>query len=92
MIFQDFPLWLGVAFPKDRWHAKSLVVFIYAIETAQMLIMTNDCWNAYVDGFGDVPGLDNVQNEWLAAPVFTAIGKCPLLGGSAIVELMHRKQ
>lgn len=51
------------------------MVFVYIIEIAQTLIMTNDCWNTFVKGFGHLDGLDDVRNSWLAAPIFTAIGE-----------------
>ena len=50
------------------------MLFIYLIETAQTLVMTNDCWKTFVKGFGDVSALNDVFNEWLAVPLFTAIG------------------
>ena len=67
--------WYYLAFPRDKWHTKSIVIFIYILDTAQALIMINDCWNIYVKGFGDYAGLDKVRNEWLAAPIFSAIGQ-----------------
>lgn len=66
--------WYYLAFPKDKWRTKGLVLFIYLIETAQTLVMTNDCWKTFVKGFGDVSALNDVFNEWLAVPLFTAIG------------------
>lgn len=66
--------WYYIAFPKDRWQAKSLVVLVYLIELVQTLIMMNDCWNTYAVGFGNPDGLAKVRNEWLAATVLTAIG------------------
>ena len=66
--------WYYLAFPKDKWHAKSLVAFIYAIETAQAIIMANDCWNTYARGFGNFDVLNELETEWLAAPMLTSIG------------------
>lgn len=63
-----------LTFHKDKWFSKALVIFIYVVETVQTVIMTGDCWTAYAKGFGDVSGLGNVENEWLAAPILTAIG------------------
>jgi hypothetical protein len=66
--------WYYLAFPKDRWLLKALVAFTYAIETAQTIVMTIDCFNTYAKGFGDIELLNDTQNEWLAVPIFTAIG------------------
>lgn len=41
--------------------------------------MASDCWAAYAQGFGDVPGLGNIGNEWLAAPMLTAVSQCSLI-------------
>lgn len=47
---------------------------MYVLETAQTLMITNDCFNKYVKHFGDLETLDAIQNEWLTVPVFTAVG------------------
>ena len=64
-----------LSFPNDRWGSKALVSFVYAFETAQTLMMTNDCFEKYVKQFGNLETLDAIQNEWLTVPVFTAIGE-----------------
>jgi hypothetical protein len=66
--------WYYLAFPKDRWLLKALVAFTYIIETAQTILMTVDCFNMFAKGFGNVDLLFGTHNEWLAVPIFTAIG------------------
>ena len=64
---------------------KILVTVVYLIETAQTLIVTNDCFNTYARHFGDAAALGDVQNEWLAAPTLTSIGMFCLLTCSGMV-------
>ena len=66
--------WYYLAFPKDKWIVKSLVAFIYLMELAQTIIITRDCFQTFAYGFGDVNKLEAMQTEWLAVPVFTAVG------------------
>ena len=73
--FTTFIDWYYLAFPRDKWRAKGLVLFIYLIETAQTLVMTNDCRNTFVKGFGDINSLNDIFDEWLAIPLLTAIGE-----------------
>lgn len=68
-----------VSFPQDRWPAKTLVYAIYAVETTQTILISHDAFNAYSIHFGDLQELNMMQNEWLAVPIFSAIGKCLLL-------------
>jgi hypothetical protein len=63
-----------LAFPVDRWAVKGLIAFVYLMETAQTFIVTNDYFHTYTTGFADIQWLDRTQTEWLAVPVFTAIG------------------
>ena len=44
------------------------------METAQTIIITNDCFNAYARGFGNTEVLTAMQTEWFAVPVLTGIG------------------
>ena len=70
-----------LSFPRDRWTEKALVLFVYLLETAQTLLMTNDCWNVYVKSFADIVYLLNgtLEHEWLTVPIFTAIGKSSII-------------
>ena len=65
-----------LSFPSDMRRIKCLVCFVFLIETAQTVVMTSDCFNAYANSFGSPKLLTKMQNEWLAVPVFTAIGWC----------------
>lgn len=47
---------------------------VYALDTAQTIIVTNDVFNAYAKHFGDSVTLDAVGVEWLAVPILTSIG------------------
>lgn len=45
------------------------------MEAAQTLIITYDCFLLYVGNFGNLDGLNNLQLEGIAVPIFTSIGK-----------------
>ena len=60
------------------------------METVQTLIVTNDCFNTYAKGFGDIGKLDEVQNEWLANPVFGSIGLPFVVYGLVNINVNHR--
>lgn len=48
---------------------------IYAIETAQTIIVAHDAFNAYAKGYGNLAALGSAQMEWLAVPIFSGIGE-----------------
>ncbi|KIP07872.1 hypothetical protein PHLGIDRAFT_405155 [Phlebiopsis gigantea 11061_1 CR5-6] len=62
-----------VSFPHDRWPSKTALYLLWAIETTQTILITHDAFNAYVRSFGIIAESDEIQNEWLAGPVFSAI-------------------
>ncbi|KAI8980782.1 hypothetical protein BD414DRAFT_493265 [Trametes punicea] len=62
-----------LAFPRDGRIAKTLVYSIYAIETAQTIIIAHDAFNAYGKGYGNLNALGSAQTEWLAVPIFSGI-------------------
>ena len=64
-----------LSFPNDRWGSKVLIAFVSLMETAQTLIITYDCFLLYVGNFGNLDGLNNLQLEGIAVPIFTSIGK-----------------
>lgn len=65
--------WYYLGFPRDQRLIKYIILLVYLLETAQTIIMTNDCWHKYIKGFGDPERISLLQNEWLAVPFFTAI-------------------
>lgn len=65
-----------VSFSNERWPTKALVYAIYLVETTQTILISHDAFNAYAIHFGDLQNLDAMQNEWLAVPVFSAVGEC----------------
>ena len=52
-----------------------MVYGLFLVETTQTILITHDGFNAYVISFGNLAALNEMQNEWLAVPVFGAIGK-----------------
>jgi len=65
-----------LSFPNDRWIPKALVYTLYLIETAQVIIVTNDSFDTYARGFGNLDSLASVKLEWLAVPVLCGIVSC----------------
>ncbi|KIP04366.1 hypothetical protein PHLGIDRAFT_199838 [Phlebiopsis gigantea 11061_1 CR5-6] len=68
--------WYYIAFPNDRWFPKTLVYSVYALDTAQTIIVTNDVFNVYAKNFGNTVMLDSIGTEWLAVPILTSIVSC----------------
>ncbi|KIP07575.1 hypothetical protein PHLGIDRAFT_70814, partial [Phlebiopsis gigantea 11061_1 CR5-6] len=68
--------WYYVAFPRDAWFPQIIVYGVYALDTAQTIIVTDDVFNAYAKHFGNEKILDSVGMEWLAVPVLTSIISC----------------
>ena len=64
-----------LAFKKDGKYTRAFVYTLYAVETAQTIIATNDAFNTYARNFGKIEILSLVQNVWLSVPVLTGIGK-----------------
>lgn len=62
-----------LAFKKDGKYTRSFVYALYAVETAQTIIATNDAFNTYARNFGNIGILVLVQNVWLSVPVLTGI-------------------
>jgi len=52
-----------LCFPADKWHTKALVYAVYIIEIVQTVIVTEDSYNAYASGFGNVSVLESMQLE-----------------------------
>ncbi|EKM52235.1 uncharacterized protein PHACADRAFT_260469 [Phanerochaete carnosa HHB-10118-sp] len=65
-----------LAFPDDRWTAKSLVYGIFLLDSAQTFIVTSDAFDTYARHYGDSAQLLQQHNEWLAVPVFSSIVSC----------------
>ena len=63
-----------LAFKKDGIYTRSFVYALYAVETAQTIIATNDAFNTYARNFGNVNILILVQNIWISVPLLTGIG------------------
>lgn len=76
-----------VSFPRDGWLSKALVYTIFLVETAQTIIITHDSFNTFVRSFGDLAAFNEMQNEWLAVPIFSALGASVLHYSHMIILL-----
>ncbi|KIJ50760.1 hypothetical protein M422DRAFT_120001, partial [Sphaerobolus stellatus SS14] len=65
-----------IGLPKDRLAAKLMVGGIIVIEILQTLLVTEDVFNAYAKGFGNLDKLNDAQLEWLATPIISGIVSC----------------
>ncbi|EKM52237.1 uncharacterized protein PHACADRAFT_125904 [Phanerochaete carnosa HHB-10118-sp] len=65
-----------LSFPNDGWVAQSLVYGVFAVDTVQTILVTNDVFNAYTRHFGQIEILVDIQTEWLAVPIFSGIVSC----------------
>ncbi|KAF8643220.1 hypothetical protein AX16_009154 [Volvariella volvacea WC 439] len=65
-----------VAFPRDGPIPKALVSGLFAIETAQSIMVIHDAFGSYAKGFGDLGALNDVQLNWLSVPIFSGIVSC----------------
>lgn len=48
---------------------------VWLVETVQTVLITHDSFNAFARSFGEVSELNNIQTEWLAGPIISALGK-----------------
>ncbi|KIP10229.1 hypothetical protein PHLGIDRAFT_66103, partial [Phlebiopsis gigantea 11061_1 CR5-6] len=65
-----------ISFPRDQLRAKGALYLLWAIETTQTILVTNDAFNAFVRSFGMPSELNEIQTEWLAGPIFSAVVSC----------------
>ena len=65
----------SVAFQDEQILFKALVYSIYAVETAQVSLITHDAYVTYVTGFGRLEALDKMHTIGLSVPIMTGIGK-----------------
>jgi hypothetical protein len=54
---------------------KALVYNVYLLETAQTLLLTQDIWNKFVRGFGQIDELDKIGTSWLSVSLIGGLGK-----------------
>lgn len=63
-----------ISFPHDRWLSRGTFYMLWAVETAQTVLLTHDAFNSFVRSFGSMVELDEVQDAWLAGPISDATG------------------
>lgn len=63
-----------LSFPRDKWTTKSLVYFVYLIDTAQTCLVTHDIVNTYARHYGNLDVLESLQLEPIAVPMISSIG------------------
>ncbi|KAL0573130.1 hypothetical protein V5O48_008833 [Marasmius crinis-equi] len=51
-------------FPNDQWYLKLLVYALYFAEAIQSIMITSDAFEKFAYGFGNVPGLDQMNLLW----------------------------
>ena len=74
--------WFLVSFPGDPLSLKAVVGVVFTLETLQTVLVTRDAYRYFAVGFGEVEQLDRALLEWLAVPILTGVGACP-------VHLLH---
>ena len=62
-----------LAFPSDSFRLKGVVYLAYIIETAQVVLATNDAFRQFASGWGDFAELNNMGLEWLTIKVSTGL-------------------
>ncbi|TFK32067.1 hypothetical protein BDQ12DRAFT_693076 [Crucibulum laeve] len=65
-----------LSFPRDRLHTKSLVYFVFLLETVQSILVAHDAFEAFAIGFGDVDALTTTHYAWLTMPIMGGIVAC----------------
>ncbi|KAF8918109.1 hypothetical protein CPB85DRAFT_112786 [Mucidula mucida] len=62
-----------LAFPRDRWLAKSIVASVYSLELIQTVLATRDAFRNFGTGWGDMTDLNEVGFLWFSVPVMGSI-------------------
>ncbi|KIP07583.1 hypothetical protein PHLGIDRAFT_70788, partial [Phlebiopsis gigantea 11061_1 CR5-6] len=65
-----------VSFPGDKWIIRGPLYMVWLVETVQTVLITHDSFNAFARSFGEVSELNNIQTEWLAGPIISALVSC----------------
>ncbi|KAF9463573.1 hypothetical protein BDZ94DRAFT_604233 [Collybia nuda] len=61
------------AFPEDRLIFKLLVYGVYIVELAQTIIVTQDAFDIFGYGFGDVKVATDLHHDWLTVPIMSGL-------------------
>jgi len=65
-----------MSFPKDHPVLKCLIFGVFAVETAQTILVARDAFTIYAKGFGNLNGLESVELTWLSVPIMCGIVSC----------------
>lgn len=62
-------------FQRDPIYTKAAVLLFLLLETLQTILVTCDCWDVFLRGFGDVDSINNSHFLWVTLPIIGGIGK-----------------
>ncbi len=71
-IFSSLDLYY-LTFPTDIIPLKCLVVAIYALEAAQMFMLTDTAFNMFAYGYVDLDALNTIGMTWVSIAILGAI-------------------
>lgn len=62
------------AFQSDPALLKTLIYFVYLLELAQTILVTQNTWEQFVTDFGNIETFDNIDLEWVSISLLGGLG------------------
>ncbi|KAF9525279.1 hypothetical protein CPB83DRAFT_944065 [Crepidotus variabilis] len=65
-----------VTFGTDPLHNKLLAYGVYLLEVIQTILLTQSCFHAFAQGFGDFNQMDEIGTLWFSVPTLSGVVAC----------------